>query len=388
MRKIIASKISKTDRSFLFLILGFLLFGIVIIANSTIIHSDSVYDSPYRFVFLQIGWVLLGLLGFFFFYTKDYKRIDTVAMALLVFDLVSLLVLAVASAFPCDSSPTFAPCINGANRWLYINASPLPKLPVLGVVGFQPGEMAKLVLIMYLGIVLPRKIQSKQTGFWIYLLSTGLLSTLVIAQPNMSTSVMIAMIGTASYFSSGDRLKNLLITIPVFLALAVLLILISPYRRQRWLTQFEGLDQGEREEGYHSRQIQIALGSGGLFGVGFGQSRQKYYYLPEVASDSIFAIIGEEFGFLGTVLVTCAFGYLIYRGFRIAKNAKTLRGSIMASGITSWVGLQFLVNVGAMTQLLPLTGIPIPLISYGGSSMVFSLMGLGILANIEKEQLS
>lgn len=377
--------LSKKDRSFVFLILGFLLFGIIIIADSTIIHSDSLYNDPYRFVFLQAGWVLMGLAGFFFFYRQDYKKIDKVAGVMFGVNVIFLIVLAFVALLPCSLDVFFAPCINGANRWFYLNAPPLPKLPLLGVVGFQPGELAKLTLIMYLGIMLPKKLQENKNVFSVYAVVTGFLFLLVIAQPNMSTAVMVAAIGTIVYFSSGAPVKPLLVVVPTALLLGVLLILSSPYRRERFLTQLKGFDTNDRSEGYHIKQIQIALGSGGLFGVGLGQSRQKYYYLPEVASDSIFAIIGEEFGFLGTALVIVAFSYLIYRGFEIAKNAKTLRGRLLASGVTSWIGLQFFVNIGAMTQLLPLTGVPIPLISYGGSSMVFSLMGLGILANIGKE---
>jgi cell division protein FtsW len=135
---------------------------------------------------------------------------------------------------------------------------------------------------------------------------------------------------------------------------------------------------------YHVKQALMALGSGGIGGVGFGQSKQKYQYLPEVASDSIFAIIGEEFGFVGTACVVFAYLYLVYRGFVIAKNAPDLLGKLIATGVSSWLGIQFFVNVAAMTKIIPLTGVPIPLISYGGSSMVFSLMGLGILANINE----
>ncbi|GIW69995.1 MAG: cell division protein FtsW [Patescibacteria group bacterium] len=378
-------KHSYRDRSFVYIILAFLLFGIVIIADSTIIHSDTLYNDPYRFVFLQIGWVVMGLAGFFFFYKHDYKKIDKIAILLLTLNIIFLILLAFVAFLPCSTNIFFAPCINGANRWFFLNAPPLPKIPILGVVGFQPGEMAKLTLVMYLGVILPKKMQENRHVFEVYAGVTALLFLLIMAQPNMSTAVMVAAIGTIVYYSSGASIKPLLTAAPVFIILGALLVISSPYRRERLLTQIKGSDVSDKDQGYHINQIQIALGSGGLFGVGFGQSRQKYYYLPEVASDSIFAIIGEEFGFIGTVLVILAFSYLIYRGFRIAKNAKSLRGRLLATGIVSWVGLQFFVNVGAMTQILPLTGVPIPLISYGGSSMVFSLMGLGILANIGKE---
>jgi cell division protein FtsW len=151
------------------------------------------------------------------------------------------------------------------------------------------------------------------------------------------------------------------------------------------MTLLGGNVETELSSGYHIKQILLALGSGGFWGVGFGQSKQKFNYVPEVASDSIFAIIGEEFGFIGTTLVMVAFIYLIYKGFSIAKNSKDLPGRLLAVGISSWIGLQLFVNVAAMTKIIPLTGVPIPLISYGGSSMLFSMMALGILANIDRQ---
>lgn len=385
-RKRPAFKKTLKDRSFVLTVLAFLIFGIVIIADSTIIHSNSLYSDPYRFVILQVGWVLIGLVGFFFFYNFNYQKLDKPANVFFVITLALLALLALVSLFPCNSAIFFAPCVNGANRWFYLNASPLPKLPLLGVVGFQPGEMAKLSLLIYLSVTIPKQLEKGKDAFKIFLIPTALVSGLILAQPNMSTATVVFLIGLAIYFASGASLKPLFKLAPFFIILATAGILLSPYRRERLLTQIRGSsDSTDREQGYHIKQVQIALGSGGLLGVGFGQSRQKYYYLPEVASDSIFAIIGEEFGFIGTTIVIIAFGYLIYRGFNIAFKSESLRGRLLAVGITSWLGIQFFVNVAAMTQIIPLTGVPIPLISYGGSSMVFSLMGLGILANIGKE---
>jgi len=130
------------------------------------------------------------------------------------------------------------------------------------------------------------------------------------------------------------------------------------------------------------KQILISLGTGGTFGVGFGQSKQKFQYLPEVASDSIFAIIGEEFGFVGTTIFVLAFSFFIYKGFQIAKNSPDMFGRLLAAGVTTWMAVQFFVNVAAMIRLIPLTGIPLPLVSYGGSATVFSLIGLGLLSSV------
>jgi cell division protein FtsW len=200
----------------------------------------------------------------------------------------------------------------------------------------------------------------------------------------MSTAVLIFLIGTIMYFSSGASILPLLASLPLLGFVGAGSILLSDYRRVRLMTMLGLSEDAELSVGYHMRQVLIALGSGGFLGLGLGQSRQKYQYLPEVSADSIFAIIGEELGFVGTVAVVALFALFVYKGYSIAKNAPDLLGKLLAVGITSWVGLQFFINVGAMVQLAPLTGMPIPLISYGGSSTIFCLMGLGILANISK----
>ena len=199
----------------------------------------------------------------------------------------------------------------------------------------------------------------------------------------MSTAAMVFALGTIIYFVSGAPIKPLLILIPVVTLLVAGVILISPYRRQRLITLLSGSD--EDTSSYHIKQALVALGSGGITGVGLGQSKQKFQYLPEVASDSIFAIIGEELGFIGTSFLVLAFLYFVYLGFLISRDAPDLLGKLLGIGVSSWIGIQFFINVAAMTKIIPLTGVPIPLISYGGSSMVFSLMGLGILANISKQ---
>jgi cell division protein FtsW len=266
---------------------------------------------------------------------------------------------------------------------LYLNPPPLPSIPFLGVLGFQPGELAKLTVILYLSVQLSKNIKEGGELFWVYMVTASLLSGLILLEPNMSTAVMVFMLGTIVYFVSGAPIKPVLITIPIIMTIAVAVILISPYRRSRLMSMFSG-DDDVGASSYHVKQALMALGSGGITGVGFGQSKQKYQYLPEVASDSIFAIIGEEFGFIGTASIVLAYLYLVYKGFVIAKNAPDLLGKLIATGISSWLGIQFFVNVAAMTKIIPLTGVPIPLISYGGSSMIFSLMGLGILANINE----
>jgi cell division protein FtsW len=256
------------------------------------------------------------------------------------------------------------------------------------VVGFQPSEFAKLAFIIFLSVFITNTIGTERSHFRFFLKFAGiagLVSGLVLMQPNMSTAMLIMAIGVSIYFVSGADLKPLFISAPFVLLLAVIFMLSSSYRRERLMTLITHDASKVEQSGYHINQVQIALGSGGFAGLGFGQSRQKYQYLPEVASDSIFAIIGEELGFVGTTFVVAVFVYLFYKGLCIAAEAPDLLGRLLAVGVSCWIGLQFFVNIAAMTKIIPLTGVPIPLISYGGSSMVFSLMALGILANISRK---
>lgn len=381
-------KFSEVDRTFLILLIVLVVFGIIMIYNATGVSSQGTFGGAYRFVLLQLGWAALGFVGFYVFFKLNFERLRAISLPLFGAALFFLVLLAGVSVFSsCEKSNiNFSPCINGAHRWIYLNPDPLPAVPLLGVIGFQPSEFAKLATIIYLAVVLEKSIKEKKDSFFIFVVITGLTSLLILIQPNMSTAALAFLIGLAMYFVSGATVAPLLLLIPAVFFSGLGFILSSEYRRARLLTFLNPAESGDLSLGYHIKQIQIALGSGGLFGLGFGQSRQKFQYLPEVASDSIFAIIGEEFGFIGTTIFVLLFTFFIYKGFQIAKNSPTLLGRLLATGVTTWIAFQFFVNVAAMTQIIPLTGVPLPLVSYGGSSLVFSLMGLGLLANISSRQ--
>jgi len=382
------SYIPKPDRYLMLVIFIMLVFGIVIIYDATVAFAQSSFGEAYKFVLQHLIWVAAGLIGFFFFYNYNYKSIEKIAYPAAVISLGFLFLLAfmgvlkIIGVIGCSSAFPLVPCVNGAYRWFYFNPKPLPKIPFLGVLGFQPAEFAKFALVLYLSVQMNKLSRlSKSSLFGVYLVSSFIFFLFVLLQPNMSTAVLLFLIGTIMYFSANAPLLPLAISFPILTLLGGFAVVSSSYRRQRLLTLLHGSSEGL---GYHMKQVLIALGSGGFWGLGFGQSRQKYQYLPEVSADSIFAIIGEELGFLGTVLVIVLFGFFIYKGLEIAKHAPDLLGRLLAVGITSRIGIQFFVNVAAMTKLLPLTGVPIPLISYGGSSTVFSLMGLGVLANVSR----
>lgn len=379
---------SKYTTSLLLTVFGLLLTGLLLVYDSTMFYSQNVYGTPYKFAFLQLVWVIIGLIGFFVFYKIHYKSMFRLSALFFGLTLIPLIILAFfglitfqLKIIECSSTTPFIPCLNGAYRWFHLNSKPLPQIPFLGTISFQPAELAKFTSIIYISAIL-----SKKEDFKYFLIPALVVFCLILLQPNMSTAFLVFMICLTLYFASEASLKPLFLLIPGFLLFLFVAVVASPYRRERLMTLIskDASQEQTLTTGYHERQILISLGSGGWLGLGIGQSRQKYQYLPEVAADSIFAILGEEIGFLGSTLFILGFTYLLYQGFSIAIDAPDSFARLLAVGITSWLGFQFIINLGAMTQLLPLTGIPIPLISYGGSSMVFTLCGLGILTNISK----
>ena len=196
--------------------------------------------------------------------------------------------------------------------------------------------------------------------------------------------MLILVIAISILFVAGLPYLYFLFGVPIASIIGFLFVLLSDYRRERLLTFFLPEKSNLADAGYHITQILIALGSGGLFGVGLGNSVQKYGFLPEVTSDSIFAIIGEEFGFVGSTMIILILGFFLIKGYEIAKNARTDFGKYVVTGIMVWMSSQIFLNLMAMVKIMPLTGVPLPLLSYGGSSMVFGLLGLGIVLNVSK----
>lgn len=305
------------DRSLLLVISVLLLIGIIMIYDGTVVFAQGTFGEAYKFVILHIGWVSIGLIFFSIFYKLDYHKIERYVYPIFGLALIPLVILAFVSLLrkigwvECSPSHFLTPCINGASRWIYLNLPVLQKIPFISSLGFQPAELAKLALIMYLAVVLDRlvnlkgrvanRLNDENKPLYISLIVTGIVSFLIFLQPNLSTATLVFLIGLSVYFASGLTLRPLYTILPALFATGVFFILSSSYRRARLLTLING-SSNDLSSGYHIKQILIALGSGGVFGLGFGQSRQKFQYLPEVAADSIFAIIGEELGFVGYFL--------------------------------------------------------------------------------------
>jgi cell division protein FtsW len=255
----------------------------------------------------------------------------------------------------------------GARRWISI-----------GPVNFQPAEFIKFSICLYLA-----KVASRGKNALSYFLPLGLIAGLIMLQPDLGTTLTILIIGLCQIFVSNVSLIYLA-GASIFGAISTfLLIIFSPYRKARLMTFFE-TTVDPLGKGYHIRQILLALGSGGIFGVGFGASRQKYLFLPEASTDSIFAIIAEEVGLIGATIIIAMFVFFVIKALHIAKNAPDKFSAVVAIGIGAWIGGQAFLNIASMVSLVPLTGIPLPFISYGGSSLVMILSVCGILLNISK----
>ena len=352
----------KIDISLLLSVFVLTCFGIFMIfdASSFVAYRD--FADKYHYVRDQFFWVILGFTALTFFSYFDYHRLYSLAIYILALALVLLILVFV---------PGIGVYLLGARRWID-----------MGVFILQPAEFVKLALAIYLAAWF----SNKATGrLFAVLLLMGLVLGLVMLEPDMGTTIVILSEAFVIYFLSGARIVYLFLLVPILTFLGFLFIKLSPYRTKR-LDAFLNINESVESSSYHVKQILIALGSGGITGVGLRNSIQKYAYLPESTTDSIFAIIAEELGFVGAVGLILFFIFIISRCFYIAVNAKDNFGKLLAGGITTFLAIQTIVNLAAQTALVPLTGIPLPFLSYGGSALIVDLAAVGILLNISKQR--
>lgn len=346
-------------------ILILLCIGVVMVFSSSMVMARDTYNDSFYFLKKQIIWAGLGVITMFGFSNFDYKRLKNkkfLALAML-FAITTLVVV------------LFTAPKKGATRWIGV-----------GGLGFQPSETAKIILVMYLSDMISRKgenIKSFKKGVIPVLFISGVFAALILKEPNMSTAVIIMAAAFALLFVGGADMKQLLGLAAVGVAAIAFGIFSAEYRMRRF-TAFLNPFADPLYSGFQAIQSLYALGSGGLFGVGFGQSRQKQYYIPEAQNDFIFAIIGEELGFIWVLFILILFAFLCYRGFKIALNTKDKFGSLLAAGITSLIAVQSSVNLMVVSSFMPTTGVTLPLVSYGGSSLLFTMGALGILLNISR----
>ncbi len=356
------------DYQIIISLFALIVLGLIVLSSASYFTACQKFDDCYFFLKHQLFYGLLpGLAVFLFLYFFNYQHFKKFSLILLT--LTGLLLTAV-----------FIPSLGFAKgefrRWVNI-----------GGFIFQPAEIVKLSFLIYLAAWLAKnkqKIRSIKQVFIPFVVILGIVCVLIILQPNVGTLCIIVASALAVYFIAGARWSHLLFLAVGLILLLVILIKIAPYRLER-ITAFLNPEIDPKGIGYHVSQATLAIGSGGILGRGLGHSYQKIYYLPEVISDSIFAVMAEEFGFILITLVVSLYFYLAYRIFRLASLSRDNFGQLLSVGIGFWFIFQSIINMGAMLRLLPLTGVPLPLIGYGGSNLVVFLAGFGIIINISRQ---
>jgi cell division protein FtsW len=345
--------------------IGLALFGVVMVYSASAVIAQQESHSQFYYVIKQAVWTSIGFLAMFVAMRFDYQHLNRrwiVYGALIVTVLLLLAVFA------------FSP-VNGARRWIKLNGFSL-----------QPSEIAKLSLALFLGRFLERR-AGDETSFWRTFLPCFLVlavvAGLVAKEPDLGTALMLAIICFTICFAAGMRPRHLVYAVvPAILYVGKMLI-FTPFRMKR-LSAFIDPWADAQGTGYQVVQSLIAVGSGGSHGLGFAQGRQKLLFLPFAHSDFIFAVVGEELGLIGALVIVCVFAVFLWRGMRAALRAPDRFGMLLALGIVIGIVAQALLNISVVLALVPTKGIPLPLISYGGSSMVPTLAGVGILLNISQ----
>jgi len=350
----------RADLPLLICILILVIFGLIMVYDASVIQGLKDFKDSYYYIRQQLIWVVLGVLSMIFFAQFDYKKFKPYALFLLSLSFLLLIAVFI---------PGFGVSGGGAHRWLR-----------LGLITIQPAEIIKLTGVIFLAAVFEKK--ARLLPFLI--LIGGVTIVTAILQKDLGSTFVFVLTATILYFAAKSPWWHFLVSLPLGAIALFILIFTSNYRSKR---VFAFLDPFSDVQGfsYHISQVLIALGSGGLLGLGLGHSRQKFEYIPQVSTDSIFGIVGEELGFLGSSLLIILFATVIIRGFKIAQNCQDNFGQILALGLTSWLGIQVVINISSMIALLPLTGVPLPFISYGGSALVANLTAVGILLNISKQ---
>lgn len=353
----------RCDILLLSVVLFLVFIGVVMVFSASAIVSHEKFDTSYLFLIKQLIWTVMGVFLMLVLAKVDYNKLQKFSRPLMVFSF-SLLVLV-----------------------LLIGSGEIKRWLKFGMMSFQPSEMAKFCLILYVADALDRKgskLQDFKKGLLPILIVTAMFLILIYAEPDLGTAAILGLVILAILFMGGARLSHLLSLVLLSLPLLYFAIFHVAYRRERILTFINPWADAQRI-GYQIVQALLALGSGGFFGKGLGASRAKLFFLPEPYTDFIFSIIGEELGFLGASLIIFLFVIIVWRGLRIATRAPNQFGNLLAAGITFLITFQAVLNISIVTACLPTKGITLPFLSYGGSSLVFSLMGVGILLNISRQ---
>lgn len=358
-------KYKSIDLTLTFTIVILVLLGVMMVFSSSYYFAMAVWDDKFLFLKKELFWVLLGTISLFITMNIDYHFWRKISLPVFIGSIILLLLL-------------FTPLgmeIKGARRWLDIGPTTL-----------MPSEFAKFAIIIFVPDLLVKRrrfLHLFKEGMVPFLVLIALYAGLIILQPNLSTAITVSLLIVAMIFVAGVRKSHLIGIGAIGLAAIALAISTSNYRMRRFTTFLDPF-KDVQGDGYQVVQSLYALGTGGTFGSGLGQSILNKLYIPEPQNDFIFATIGEELGFVGGVFIILVFLTLIYRGVKIAINAPDLYGTLVATGITSLVAIQVMINIAVATSSMPVTGLPLPFISYGGNFLFLLLTLMGILLNISK----
>jgi cell division protein FtsW len=353
----------KYDYLLIITIAALLIIGLMMIYSATFALGYQLYDQPTYYFIRQLLWMGVGLLVMIIFARVEYHTWRRFSILLMTFTLLMLGVVLLVG------QERF-----GGQRWL-LNGS------------IQPSEFSKLAIIIYIADWLSSKgeqIRKVSYGLIPFAILLGLITGLIVLQRSLSTAVLIALTAIAMFFIAGGNLWQIMVSGILGGGTIAFLTAQSAYRLTRVATFLDPLNADPLDSGYQIRQILIALGSGGLTGLGLGASRQKFGYIPASHTDGIFAILGEELGLVGSLAVVGLFAFLAYRGFRVAMLAPDSFGRVLASGITCSLIFQTIVNVGVVTASIPFTGVTLPFISFGGSSLVVTMASAGLLLAVSR----
>ncbi len=359
-------KHNRPDTGLKIVVFTLLILGTAILFSASAVISIEKTGNPYYYFFHQLIYgVIPGIVLFFVCQRINYKFWKKISLPLFVFSLILMLLVFV---------PGMGLKYKGAQRWLDLK-----------LFSIQPSEFLKLALIFYFSALFEKRKTGSQktTNFLLFFVIMAIISGLLTLQSDVGTLTIFFIVGMSIYWLSGADLKYIITTILIYAFAFYGLVRFYPHRLNRIITFFNP-EIDPLGISYQINQAILAIGSGGLFGLGPGNSMQKRNFLPEPINDSIFAITAEEIGFVGSCLIIALFVFLAIRGLKIAKNAPDGFAKLTAIGIVSWITFQVIINIGAITKLLPLTGITLPLFSYGGSSLVVIMAALGILTNISK----
>lgn len=351
------------DFGFLVTVLVLLVLGLIMVFSASYPSAYYQYNNGFYFIQKQLQWAAIGVAAMIFTINFDYRNYKKLAVPILVVSIVLLLAVLVIGTD-----------IKGAKRWIGI-----------GGLSFQPSEVAKIALIIYFAYSLSSiKDKIKEFKYLIrYWLLMGVFFGLLLLEPHFSICIIIGLTMVIMLLVAGARVRYFALAAAPVGALGVAIAIFEPYRLQRLVT-FTNPFADRLGDGWQIIQSLYAIGSGGLFGVGFGNSRQKFMYVSEPQNDFIFSIVCEELGLIGAVAILIIFGLLLWKGMKIAVNAPDTFASLLVTGIISLVGVQVVLNIAVVTSSIPTTGIPLPFFSAGGSSLVFLLAAMGIVLNVSR----